>query len=79
MKTVCIAAEQEISVHPVGGMQLSEGYIRKDKKGFSGNLPGLAPLKGECLEEVLRGLEQEAKKYYGDDVVVEVMPDGVAV
>jgi len=38
--------EMEIVVHPVHGMQLSEGYIRQDGfSGFVGSLPGLALLK----------------------------------
>ena len=72
MKAKYTAKEEEVVVHPIGGMQLSEGYIRKEDKGFLGSLPGLAPLKGECLEDVRLGLEKEAKDYYGDDVVVEI-------
>ena len=65
----------EIVVHPIHGMQLSEGYIRQDNsKGFVGSLPGLLPLKGKTQEEVRMGLENEAKVYYGDDVVVELAP-----
>ena len=67
--------EEEIIVHPIHGMQLSEGYIRKDNsKGFLGSLPGLAPFKGKTKEEVRARLEQEAKAYYGDDVIVEIAP-----
>jgi len=67
--------EEEIIVHPIHGMQLSEGYIRRDNsKGFLGSLPGIELLNGKTLEEVRERLEQAAKKYYGDDVVVEVVP-----
>ena len=67
--------EEEIIVHPIHGMQLSEGYIRRDNsKGFLGSLPGLMPSRGKTKEEVLARLEQEAKAYYGDDVVVEIAP-----
>lgn len=72
--------EEEIIVRPIHGMQLSEGYIRKDTtKGFLGCLPGLIPSAGKTQEEVLKRLEQEAKEYYGDDVVVEIVPHAVAV
>ena len=72
--------EVEIVVHPIHGMQLSEGYIRTDTaKGFLGCLPGLLPSVGKTKEEVLGRLEQEAKEYYGDDVVVEIAPRAVAV
>ena len=65
--------EDEIIVRPIHGMQLSEGYIRKDNsKGFLGSLPGLAPSRGKTSEEVRSHLEQEAKAYYGDDVIVEI-------
>ncbi|MCF7848169.1 MAG: hypothetical protein K9M45_04905 [Kiritimatiellales bacterium] len=68
-----VVREMEISVHPIHGMQLSEGYIRSDKsKGFFGCLPGLVSYEGESVNEVRRELEQEAKKYYGDDVVVDI-------
>ena len=70
-----IRIEMEIVVHPIHGMQLSEGYIRKDNsKGFVGSLPGLLPSKGKTQEEVRARLEDEAKAYYGDDVVVEIAP-----
>ena len=65
--------EREVSVHPVGGMQLSEGSIRTNgTKRFVGNLPGLSPSVGETIEDVLERLERKAKVYYGDDVVVEI-------
>jgi hypothetical protein len=68
--------EDEIVVHPIHGMQLSEGYIRKEKSnGFLGCLPGLLPYKGKTKEEVRCRLEQEAKEYYGEDVVVEIAPN----
>ena len=71
--------EEEIVVHPVDGMQLSEGYIRKNNtSGFSGCLPGLAPIIGKTWEEVRMLLEREAKDYYGDDVVVETTPHVIA-
>ena len=67
--------EDEVIVHPIHGMQLSEGYIRRDPaKGFMGIIPGLAPTAGKSKEEVRAQLEQEAKAYYGDDVVVEIAP-----
>ena len=65
--------EEEIVVHPIHGMQLSEGYIRKDNsKGFLGCLPGLVPYAGKTKEEVRMRLEKRAKAYYGDDVIVEI-------
>ena len=71
--------EEEVIVHPIHGMQLSEGYIRKDPaKGYLGSLPGLAPAIGKTKEEVLARLELQAKAYYGDDVVVEVAPRALA-
>jgi len=71
--------EEEIIVHPIRGMQLSEGYIRKDNsKGFLGSLPGLLPSIGKTKEEVRVRLEQEAKAYYGDDVVVEILSRALA-
>ena len=67
--------EEEIVVHPIHGMQLSEGYIRKDSAaGFLGCLPGLCPSVGRTMEEVRAHLEQAAKVYYGEDVVVEIAP-----
>ena len=65
--------EREVSVHPVDGMQLSEGSIRTNgTKRFVGNLPGLSPSIGDTVEDVLERLERKAKVYYGDDVVVEI-------
>jgi hypothetical protein len=65
--------EREVTVHPVGGMQLSEGYIRTNgAKRVVGNLPGLSPSIGDTVEDVLERLEKKAKVYYGDDVVVEI-------
>ena len=65
--------EEEVIVHPPDGMQLCEGYIRKQDAGrFLGSLPGMVPLVGATLEEVRSMLEQVAKAYYGDDVVVEI-------
>ena len=64
--------EEEVIVHPIHGMQLSEGYIRKDGNGFLGSLPGLAPSLGKTAEEVREKLERTAKAYYGDDVVVDI-------
>jgi hypothetical protein len=61
--------EEDIVVHPVHGMQLSEGYIRKENS--NGWLPGLVPYVGKTIEEVRVRLEEAAKVYYGDDVVVE--------
>ncbi|MEN7973945.1 MAG: hypothetical protein ABFR47_08950 [Verrucomicrobiota bacterium] len=72
--------EEEIIVHPVHGMQLSEGFIRKDNSnGFLGSLPGLLPSRGKTKEEVRAHLEEEAKTYYGEDVVVEIVPRALAV
>ncbi len=72
--------EEEIIVHPIHGMQLSEGYIRKDNsRGFLGCLPGLLPSAGKTMEEVRARLECEAKVYYGDDVIVEIATRAVAV
>lgn len=65
---------EEVIVHPVDGMQLSEGYILKDgSHHFTGCLPGMTPSVGESVEEVLSDLDREAKAYYGDDVVVEIV------
>jgi hypothetical protein len=67
--------EKEIIVRQIHGMQLSEGYIRKDNsRGFLGCLLGLVPCSGSTEEEVRMRLEQVAKEYYGDDVVVEIVP-----
>ena len=66
--------EEEIIVHPTDGMQLSEGYIREETQGFLGCLPGLTPTLGHTLEEVRLLLERKAKEYYGDDVVVDIVP-----
>jgi hypothetical protein len=71
--------EEEVVVRPIHGMQLSEGYIRKDEgKGYLGSLPGLMPSGGKTAEEVREKLEKMAKAYYGDDVVVEIAPRLVA-
>lgn len=71
--------EDEIIVHPIHGMQLSEGYIRKEStRGFLGSLPGLVPSRGKTKEEVRAQLETKAKAYYGDDVVVEIAPRAIA-
>ena len=67
--------DEEVIVHPVDGMQLSEGYIREDKAAhFMGCLPGMEPSAGDTIDEVLVRLEKKAKAYYGDDVVVEIAP-----
>lgn len=67
--------EEEVIVHPVGGMQLSEGYIREDKAvHFLGSLPGIEPSVGDTIDIVLGRLEKKARAYYGDDVVVEIVP-----
>ncbi|MEN8256012.1 MAG: hypothetical protein ABFR33_11150 [Verrucomicrobiota bacterium] len=71
--------EEEIVVHPLHGMQLSEGYIRRNNSnGFLGSLPGLLPSRGKTKEEVRAQLEEEAKAYYGDDVIVEILPRALA-
>jgi len=65
--------EEEIIVHPVDGMQLTEGYIREDiTMHFRGCLPGFEPSAGDTVDEVLQCLERKAKAYYGEDVVVEL-------
>lgn len=65
--------ELEIIVHPVGGMQLSSGYIRSDEaRHFVGRLPGITLMAGDSVDEVLTRLDLKAKDYYGDDVVVEL-------
>ena len=67
--------DEEVIVHPADGMQLSEGYIREDEAThFKGCLPGIEPSEGDTVDEVLIKLEQKAKAYYGDDVVVEIAP-----
>ncbi len=67
--------EEEVIVHPVGGMQLSEGYIRgDDAKHFVGSLPGIGSSEGATIGEVLSLMEKKAKAYYGDDVVVDIAP-----
>lgn len=72
MENGCL--EREVSVHPVGGMQLSEGSIRTSgTERFVGNLPGLTPSVGATIEDVLKRLEHKAKMYYGDDVIVEIV------
>ncbi len=66
--------EEEVIVHPVDGMQLSEGYIRIDAtRHWRGRLIGMEPSFGDSVEEVLEQLETQAKAYYGDDVVVELL------
>jgi hypothetical protein len=71
--------EDEIIVHPIQGMQLSEGFIRKGRiKKFRGTLPGLVSCEGETKKEVLSKMELEAKEYYGEDVVVEIVPHAAA-
>ncbi|VGO17256.1 hypothetical protein PDESU_05852 [Pontiella desulfatans] len=71
--------DEEVIVHPVDGMQLSEGYIRGDEATcFKGCLPGMEPEAGDTLDEVLARLERKAKAFYGDDVIVEIAPHAVA-
>ena len=73
MKHDCL--EEEVIVHPVDGMQLCEGCIRADDSHhYRGYLPGVEPATGDSVGEVLRRLEEEAKAYYGEDVVVEIAP-----
>jgi len=65
---------KEVIVHPRDGMQLSEGYIRKDASTrFVGCLPGMADSVGDTIEEVMIYLNRRARDYYGDDVVVEIV------
>lgn len=67
------AIDEEVVVHPVDGMQLSEGYIRKDDSTrFRGCLLGMEPEAGDTIDEVLSRLQTKAKAFYGDDVVVEI-------
>ena len=67
---------KEVIVHPVDGMQLSEGYILEDEAThFMGCLPGIEPSAGDTVDEVLTRLQEKAKAYYGDDVVVEIVPE----
>ena len=66
--------EVEIVVHPTHGMQLSRGCIAEDGPiGFLGRLPGLAPRRGRTREEVRAVLERDAREFYGDDVIVEIV------
>ena len=66
--------EVEIVVHPEQGMQLSEGCITEDgSTAFMGRLPGLAPRRGRTREEVRAVLERDAREFYGDDVIVEIV------
>lgn len=72
MKTYVI--EEDVVVHPIDGMQLSEGFIREDASHHvEGKLPGMEPDAGDTIDEVLTRMEQKAKAYYGDDVVVEII------
>jgi hypothetical protein len=65
--------DEGVVVHPMGGMQLSEGYIREDQTvHFKGCLPGMEPSAGDTVEEVLSLLCRKAKAFYGDDVIVEI-------
>lgn len=65
---------EEIIVHPVDGMQLTDGYICLDaSQRYVGSLPGMNSLIGDSIEDVIRLLEIKAKAFYGDDVVVEVV------
>jgi predicted RNase H-like HicB family nuclease len=65
---------EEVIVHPVDGMQLAEGYISMDASGrYVGSLPGMTYQTGETVEVVVQLLEEKAKAFYGDDVVVEVV------
>lgn len=69
-----ITMEEEVVVHPIDGMQLSEGTIRQDESfHFRGNLPGIEPEAGDTIDEVLERLDRGAKAYYGNDVVVEIV------
>ena len=72
MKNGC--PESDIIVRPVGGMQLSEGCIRRvESQKYIGSLPGISDAAGDTIEEVLRCLTRSVKAYYGDDVVVELV------
>jgi len=78
MKNDCI--ELEVIVHPVGGMQLSSGYIRRDEsRCYIGDLPGITLMTGNSVDEVLKRLERKSKEYYGDDVIVELVNETAEV
>jgi predicted RNase H-like HicB family nuclease len=65
--------QEKVIVHPVDGMQLSQGFIRVDEETrFFGSLPGIEPQAGDTIDEVLQRLDCVAKAYYGEDVVVEI-------
>lgn len=62
-----------VVVRPRNGMQLAEGFIRKDYDVcYIGQVPGLETRAGESKEDVRSQLEQVAKNYYGADVIVEI-------
>lgn len=65
--------ENEIIVRPRHGMQLSTGHILNDGLRISGYLPALLPCVGKTVEDVRSRLEQAAKAYYGDDVIVQII------
>ena len=65
--------EHEVIVCSADGMQLSEGYIRVNDLRVSGCLPALVRCAGATAEGVRQHLDQEAKDYYGYDVVVKII------
>ena len=69
------SSKHEIIVRAGSGMQLSEGYIQPGLFHCSGFLPALPPCPGHNLEDVRARLEQAAKDYYGDDVIIEFIRD----
>lgn len=72
--------EKEVIVHPVDGMQLSEGTIRVNAgRNCIGSLPGMAVSVGKTIDEVLQCMDRFVKDYYGEDVIVEVVQRSVAV
>jgi hypothetical protein len=67
--------ENKIIIRAIQGMLISEGHIRKDNsKGFLSCFPGRVPYAANTLEELRIQVEEEAKEYYGDDVVAEIIP-----
>jgi hypothetical protein len=62
-----------VIVRPKDGMQLAEGSIHMDGGlNFEGCVPGLDTQRGKSLDVVLERLETTVKRFYGDDVIVEL-------
>ncbi len=69
------ATEENVIVRPVDGMQLSEGCIRMEAScQFIGILSGMTVSVGDSIEEVLQRMNRFAKAFYGEDVIVEIVP-----